>query len=230
VDARAARYVVHRSGTHASRVVGRRVSGDSRGVSAPDGPPEEGVNPSQAAPTAEARRRPTGLIVLCALLALAAVGFAVWAFSAQSDADDAEEKLAAQQQAAQAETAPEPTAAPDSGGEAPDAADEELQSQLDALAAELGTVGESVEDVQQQIDGAQERVDEAQAARDEAANAVDTARAELDAFRAQAELAATCLRGTFDSVAAALESGGAEAAVTQLQQLAGDCRGAVESG
>ena len=55
-------------------------------------------------------------------------------------------------------------------------------------------------------------------------------RAELDAFKAKAELAAACLRGAFESVSSAFASGGAEAAVSQLQQLAGDCRAAVASG
>jgi hypothetical protein len=160
-------------------------------VSAPAGKPDD-------------RAAPTGLIVTCVVLALAACGFAVWAFVAQSDADDAQAELAARDQAAQAAPTPTPEPAP----ETTDGGDAELQ---------------------QQIDAAEQRLEEAQAARDDAATAVDEARTEADAFRAKAELAASCLRGAFDSTSSAFESGGAEAAVAQLQQLEGDCRAALES-
>jgi uncharacterized protein HemX len=171
-------------------------------------------------PRAPAPRRSTGLIVLCVVLGLAAVGCAVWAFGAQSDADDANDQLAAQEQAAQVEASPEPTAAPA-------ASDEDLQQQLDQVAAELGGAGESADELRRQIDAAKGRFDEAESARDDAASAVDRARAELDAFRAKAELAGTCVRGTFEAVSSALDAGGTDAAVTELQQLAGDCRDAV---
>ena len=49
-------------------------------------------------PAQPGRRRPTLWIGLTVLCALAAVGLGIWAFSAQSDADDAEAKLSAQQQ------------------------------------------------------------------------------------------------------------------------------------
>src|SRR5690349_11779144 len=40
-------------------------------------------------------RRPTGWIILCAVLAVAVVGLGIWALVAQSDADDSQAKLAA---------------------------------------------------------------------------------------------------------------------------------------
>jgi septal ring factor EnvC (AmiA/AmiB activator) len=153
------------------------------------------------------RRRPIGWIIACGVLAVAAAGLAVWAFSAQSDADDAQEQLNAQEQAA--------AAAP---------ADAEAQQQLEQLASELGATGESLDEIEQQLEQAAAKVQDAEQAREDAGNAIDAAKAEAEAFKAQFELTQTCLRGTLDAVQAAFADGGVEAAVQELEKLSGNCQ------
>jgi predicted negative regulator of RcsB-dependent stress response len=150
--------------------------------------------------------RSNGLIVLCVVLALAVVGLAIWGFNAKSDADDAEAKLAAQQQAAV-------------GGDA--------KAAFEQVATELGVSSESIDDIQQQVDAAKAKVDAAEVQREQASGAIDTAKAEVESFKAQAEQARTCLQGSLDALGAAVDAGGVEAAVEQLQQIAGSCRSAV---
>jgi flagellar basal body-associated protein FliL len=88
--------------------------------------------------TSAEKRRPTGWIVLCGVLVLAVVGLAIWAFSAQSDADDAQAQLDAQERAAAAATpTPEPAASVE--------LDPETQQQFDQLADELGATGDSLD-------------------------------------------------------------------------------------
>src|SRR5215207_965138 len=105
-----------------------------------------GAPPAPAAPPpGRERHRPTGWIVLCGLLLLAVVGLAVWAFSAQSDADDAQAKLDAQQRAAAAAT-------PEQEQEQEQAVqlDPETQQKLGQLAQELGATGESLDEIEQE--------------------------------------------------------------------------------
>jgi chromosome segregation ATPase len=169
------------------------------------------------------------LIVLCVLLGLVAVGFGLWALSERSDADDAEKRLAAALAAPAAAPEAAPEATPEATPEQPpsDTGDDDLAAQLEQMRSELGSLDESVEGIEQQIAAAKERFEQAQASRDDAEGAADSARAEIDALRSKADLAGACLRGTVDTLAAAFESGGTEAAVAQLQQLAGDCQAAV---
>jgi hypothetical protein len=160
------------------------------------------------------RRRPTGWIVTCGVLAIAVVGLAVWAFSAQSDADDASAALDAQKRAASAAApTPEPAAT----------VDPETQQQFDRLADELGAAGDSLDDVEQELEQASAKVDEAEQAREDAGGAIDAARAEAEAFKAQFELTRTCLRGSLDAMGQAFEGGGLEAAVQELEELSGSC-------
>jgi Skp family chaperone for outer membrane proteins len=167
-------------------------------------------------------RKPTIWIVLCGVLAIAAVGLGVWAFSAQSDADDAQAALEAQERAASAAT-PEPT--PEPAPEVP----AEAQQLFDQIADELGAAGDSLDDIEQELEQATATVEEAEQARTEASGVVDAAKAEAEAFKAQFELTKTCLRGTLDAVGAAFEGGGLEAAAQELRKLAGSCRSAASS-
>ena len=167
------------------------------------------------------RHRPTGLIVLCGLLLIAVVGLAVWAFSAQSDADDAQAKLDAQQRAAAAAT-PEP--APEPEPAQPAQVDPETQQKFEELAQELGATGESIDEIEQQLEQASAKVDDAEQAREDAAGVLEGAKAEAEAFKAQFELTKTCLRGTLDAVTAAYAGGNVDAAVQELEQLSGNCR------
>jgi hypothetical protein len=157
------------------------------------------------------KRRPTEWIIACGVLAVAAVGLAIWAFSAQSDADDAQAQLDAQEQAA--------AAAPP--------VDAEARQQLEQLAGELGVTGESIDAIEEQLEQAAAKVADAEQAREDAGNAVDAARAEAEAFKAQFELTQTCLRGTLEAVQAAFARGSVEAAVQELEKLSGNCQSTV---
>lgn len=165
-----------------------------------------------------AKSRPIGWIVTAALLAVIAVGLGIWAFSAQSDADDAQAKLDAQARAAQesAET-PEPAEAE---------VDAATQQRFEDAKEQLGITGENLDQLNQELEAAVANAEQAEQARDDAAGAVDRADAELEAFKAQAEVAQTCLRGAFDTLDTAFSDGGLEAAVAELETLSGGCRSA----
>jgi hypothetical protein len=164
-------------------------------------------------PHAERRRRPTGWIIAAAVLGVVAVALGVWAFSAQSDADDAQAKLDAQQQAATAGEEQQP----DSSA---------TQQRYEDVKEQLGITGENVEQIDEQVEDLLATAEDAEQARTEASDALDRATAEVEAFKARAEVAQGCLRGTFDALDAALEAGGLEAAVTELEGLSTGCRSA----
>jgi hypothetical protein len=69
-------------------------------------------------------------------------------------------------------------------------------------------------------------VDAAQVQREQASGAVDTAKAELESFKAKAEQAQACLKGSLDALSTAVDAGGVDTAVQELQQIAGSCRSA----
>jgi len=195
--------------------------------------------------------KPTAWIVLSAVLAVALLGMAVWAFNAQSDADDAQTKLAAAEtQAPPAETpAPEATepaetpaaTEPPEPGETPGATetpaaaetpaapvevDSELQQQLEQLANDLGVTNATVEQIQKDLEAAGAKVKAANQERDDAKGALDTARAEAEALQARIELTLTCLKGTLDAVSSAFTSGGVDAAKQELRAIADNCKAA----
>jgi len=180
--------------------------------------------PSTATLTAMPTKKPTGWIILSCVLALAAVGLGVWAFSAQSDADDAQAKLESAEQAVQAAT-PAPTTAPESTpAPAPEATpDPAVQEQFDQIAADLGATNASVEQIQQDLEAAAAKVSDAAQAKEDASGALDTARAEIEEAQARFELTKTCMLGTVDALGAAFETGGLNAAVEELQTLATNC-------
>src|SRR5688572_17613866 len=157
-----------------------------------------------------AKSRPTGWIVTAAVLAVIAVGLGIWAFSAQSDADDAQATLDAQAQAA------------------PEAADVDpaTQQRFEDAKEQLGITGENVDQLNQELEEALANAEQAEQARTDAAGAIDRAEAELAAFKARAEVTKTCLRGAFDTLETAFSDGGLEAAVTELESLSGGCRSA----
>jgi chromosome segregation ATPase len=176
-------------------------------------------------------RRATGWIVASCVLAVALVGMFIWALNAQSDADDAQAALAAREKAATAASpeptataaSPEPTATASATAPAVDAA---TQQELEQVTNDLGATSDSVEQIEQDLDQAAATVEDAEKARDNAKGALDTAKAEADALKAHVELTQTCLRGTLDALKSSLESGGPEAAVQELQKLAGNCASA----
>jgi exonuclease VII small subunit len=181
--------------------------------------------------TANDGSRPTLWIVLTVFFACAAVGLGVWAFSAQSDADDAEAKLSSKEQAAAAEqTEPAATEAPvETATPVAAEVDAETQQRYEDVKAELGQAGEDIDQLEQELEQAIAGAEEAEQARKEASGALDEAKAEVEAAQAQFEVTRTCLRGTLGALDEAFASGGLEAAVTQLESLAGQCRSAASS-
>ena len=173
------------------------------------------------APQSEGNKKPTGWIVLSCVLGLAAIGLAIWAFSANSDADDAEAALKKAEASAAATPTPTATAAPQSN-EVDPATQQEFEQVKEDLGAATGTLG----DLEKDLDRASAAVDEAEQARDDASGAVDGLKADLEAAKAKFELARTCMSGTLDAVGAAFDGGGLEAALQELQKLAGDCKSA----
>src|SRR4051812_23932583 len=96
----------------------------------------------------EPRRRPWGWIVVCALLAVVAVGVTIWALSLNSDLNDQRDQTAAaQQQANKASSEVDQLTsdvndALDQAGQAGAAAKDELQRALADLKAGLGALAE----------------------------------------------------------------------------------------
>jgi hypothetical protein len=171
----------------------------------PDADPE-------TTPPTERRRRPTGWILTAAVLAVVAVALGVWAFSAQSDADDAQAKLDAQQAA--------------TAGEEQQADASETQQRYEDVKEQLGITGENLEQIDQQVEDLLATAEDAEQARTEASDALDRATADVEAFKARAEAAQGCLRGTFEALDSAFAGGGLEAAVTELEGLSTGCRSA----
>ncbi len=164
-------------------------------------------------------KRPTVWIVLCCVLAVGLVGVGIWAFSEQSDADDAQARLAtAQQQAAKAAT-PAPTAA--SGATTIDPA---IRQQFEQLAGALGLSGANVDQIQQALESAAAKVKSAQQDRDAAKGALDTAKAQAAAVGARVELTRSCLNGTLSAISTAFGSGGVDAARQQLETIVENCK------
>jgi hypothetical protein len=174
-------------------------------------------------------RRPTGWIVLSCVLAVAAVGLGIWAFNAQSDADDAQAKLASAAQGATSATPEAAETAASTPAPAPVEVDPATKQQFEQVANDLGASTESLDQIEQALDQAATKVDGAEQAREDATGALDKAKAEAQAVSARFELTRTCLQGTLSALGSAFESGGLEAAVTQLQKLSGNCASAASS-
>jgi chromosome segregation ATPase len=191
------------------------------------------MEPDNAAPaansTGEKKPRSNVWVLLTVLLAAAVVGVSIWAFSAQSDANDAQAKLNAQEQAEKPENAvaQEERAATPAADPAPQSdIDPDTQQKLDDLKDDFGATGQTVDELQDQLDQAREKVDDAEQTVGDARTRLESLRAEAASAKARVELTRTCLRGALDALDAALSSGGVQAAVKQIQAMSGDCRSA----
>jgi len=165
------------------------------------------------------RRRPTGLLVLCGVLALAAIGLGIWALSAQSNADDTQAKLDAATKAAAANQAePTPTPTPQATPAQSDTTatvtlDPETQQLLDDYTAAIGATNENLDEIQADLQKASKSADEARQEKADASNALERAQADVAGFKADAQLAGACLRGTLEALKTAFANGGTEAVV-----------------
>jgi chromosome segregation ATPase len=177
-------------------------------------------------------KRPTLWIALTCVFAAAAVGLGIWAFSAQSDADDAkadlEQAAAAVTETPEAAPTEEATPAP-APTEAPEAApvpttDPAVEQAYEDVKDQLGAISESAEQLQSELDQAQANVTKAEQAKADAQGLAEELRADVENFRAQAELTKTCLKGSISALGDAFSAGGTQAAVDKLKTLAGKCR------
>lgn len=178
-------------------------------------PPDQ--RPPAAAPAAPARSSNAWKLAAL-LLALTTVGFAVWAFSLNSDLDDAEATIATQQK--------QLAAAPTVGSSAADLAGalsgtvskafQGLEAELAAVEAELGASEKEVAELESDIADAQA---EAEAAAADLEDAAGDAKAEAEARAKQAEAkvdaARSCVQGYVASIKEAFADGNLASNVQQ---------------
>ena len=147
------------------------------------------------------------------------IGLGVYAVNLNSDLDDANAKIASQQE--------QLDQAPDTGVAAAAAAQEAFED----LSAQLGAAQENAS---QTVDAAAARLDEAEQAAADAKGTADEAQAEVDAAQAKAETAATCAQSILSAFSGVLSGAnvqeGIEAAVAELQKLQPQCAPALGSG
>jgi hypothetical protein len=183
-----------------------------------------GTAPQSAMPDAspgpgnhKPRKRPWGWIALSGLLVAAVVGLAIYAVGLDSDLDDANAKIAAQQK--------QIDEAENKGADVVAAAKSAYENLSTQAGAAQENAGQAVEQANQVLDQAEQAAADAQGTADEL-------KAQADAAQANAETAATCARsflsafsGVFD--AASLQEG-IDAAVADLQDLQPQCASAIQ--
>jgi cell division protein FtsL len=164
--------------------------------------------------------RPTLWIALTAIFALAAIGFAVWAFTTKSDLDDAEATIARQEQQAtrteQAERA---------FGERAERAYRRVRRRLLRARGEERNLHATINKETGELRQAQREVTNAQSDAERDA-------AELKHARARTEVAAACARGTVDAIDKFFDAesakAGANRAMRELERLQSSCQSAVQ--
>jgi chromosome segregation ATPase len=160
-------------------------------------------------------KRPWGWIALTVLLVAGLVGLGVYAANVNSDLDDANAKVASQQQ--------ELDAAQDTGAGVAAA-----KAAYDDLSAGLGA---AQQDASQAADQAAQQLEQAEQAAAEAQGTADDVQRQLDAAEAKAASAATCAQ-SFLSAFGGVFSGssvraGIEATVAELKALQPQCEQAL---
>jgi hypothetical protein len=174
--------------------------------------------PGEAAPP-ESRKRPWGWIALAGLLAAGVVGLAIYAVNLNSDLDDANAKVASQQE--------EIDKAQDTGADVVAAA----KTAYDDLNTKLGA---AQQDASQAVELASGKLDQAEQAAADAKGTADELQKEVDAAKAKAEAASTCAK-SFLSAFSGVFSGstlkeGVQATVKELQALQPQCASALGQG
>ena len=178
--------------------------------------------PSTADPRTQSprgRQKPWGWIAVAGLLAAAVIGIGIYAINLDSDLDDANAKIASQQEQIEQ--------AQDTGGNVVAAA----KSGYDELTAQLGA---AQDDASQVVEQATVKLDQAERAAEEAKGTADELQTQADAARAKAETAATCAQSFLSTFSGVFEGAtlkeGVEATVAELQALQPQCAPALEQG
>ena len=164
--------------------------------------------------------RPVVWIGLTAIFALAAIGFAIWAFTTKSDLDDAEATIDQQEQ-----RATRTEAAERAFGARAEGAYRRVRRRLLRSRGEERNLHATIN----------KEVGELKQAQREVAGAQGTAErdaAELKHARARADVAAACARGTVDAINKFFDAesakAGANRAMRELERLQRPCQSAVQ--
>jgi septal ring factor EnvC (AmiA/AmiB activator) len=179
--------------------------------------------PQPGAPSPAPAKKPTAWIVATAVLAVVAVGFAVWAFTTKSDLDKANDKVAQQQKALAA-----------SGSQAKEAANAATKLE-DAQVAEYNRVRRKLKATvktskarRTEIDVAQAKLRAAQQQVDEATTREDKLQAQLATVNGQLAVAQACNRGTVAAIDSVFSAPSVTAGIARLNhdlaQLSSDCQ------
>ena len=181
--------------------------------------PENSSDP-ESAPSGEDRHKtPWGWITVAGLLAAGVIGLGIYALNLNSDLDDANVKVDAQQaQLDQAQSV---------GADVVAAA----KSAYDDLSAQLGS---AQADVSQAVEQSADALDKAEQAAADAEGTAQEVQKEAEAAQAKAETAATCAQSflsAFNGVfSGATLKDGVEATVKELQALQPECAPALGEG
>ena len=177
--------------------------------------------------------------VLTALFAVAAIGFAVWAFTLNADAQDTEQ--AGAEQVATLEAENQQLTEQVATLEEEKAALEQQKTDLEQGSQQaLAEAQQAIDQALQGLDVAQERltvseqqVTDATAALQQATDALssatgdlEVAQAERDQARALAQVSQVCAAGSLSALAVLADSGDAEAAGAEITKVAPACEAA----
>ena len=166
--------------------------------------------------TPASRKRPWGWIAVAGLLAAAVAGLAIYAVNLNSDLDDANAKVASQQE--QINKTQDAGAGVVTGAKAA----------YDDLSTKLGA---AQRDASQAVEQASEKLNQAEQVAADAKGTAEEVQKQADAAGAKAEAAATCAQ-SFLSAFSGVFSGstlkeGVQATVTELQALQPQCESAL---
>lgn len=183
------------------------------------------ASPSTQPPTSEGaapptpRKRPWGWIAITGLLGACVVGLGIYALNLNSDLDDANAEIAAQQEQI------------DQAEETSTASVAAAQAAYDELTAQLGA---AQQEGSQAVEQAAEELNQAEQAAADAQGTAEELQTQADAAEAKAENAATCAQ-SFLSAFSGVFSGatlqeGVEATLAELQALQPQCETALAEG
>ena len=183
-----------------------------------DSDPSAQAAAGEAAPLTP-RKRPWGWIAITGLLGACVVGLGIYALNLNSDLDDANAEIDAQQE--QIDQAEESSAA----------SVEAAQAAYDELTAQLGA---AEQDASAAVEQAAEELNQAEQAAADAQGTAEELQTQADAAEAKAENAATCAQ-SFLSAFSGVFSGatlqeGVEATLAELQALQPQCETALAEG
>jgi chromosome segregation ATPase len=172
--------------------------------------------PSGGQPATKQRHPARRWIIATAVFAVAAIGLAVWAFSLQSDLDDKDAQLAAQQKQID-----DQQGVADRLREAASGASQNLQGALGDLGDQLdeiqGTAEATQQDAQKAIDEAEATAADAQDRADAAADDVERAQAQAEESKADADATRACARGYLSAIGSVFEAGSIEQGVAKAR-------------